>query len=56
MYLRQEDAVARLEQDSTRGADAIEKQEASIETISADMAKLKQNLYAKFGNAINLEV
>lgn len=56
MYLRQEDALERLEHDTERGNEAISKQESEIESIESQMNDLKKSLYAKFGNAINLEV
>lgn len=48
--------MARLEEDTEKSTAAIEKKEEEIEEISSQMGELKKSLYAKFGNAINLEV
>lgn len=52
----QEEAVERLEKDTEKSNAAIEKKEEEIEEITTQMGELKKSLYAKFGNAINLEV
>lgn len=56
VYLPLSDALERLEKDTERSSNAIEKKEQQIDEISSEMSDLKKSLYAKFGNAINLEV
>lgn len=56
VYLPLSDALERLEKDTERSSKAIEEKEHQIDEISNEMGDLKKSLYAKFGNAINLEV
>lgn len=55
VFLPQEEAVERLEQDTETTNSVIEKLEDQINDIEGQMSELKKALYAKFGNAINLE-
>ncbi|KAI9212907.1 hypothetical protein DS838_002229 [Geotrichum bryndzae] len=55
VFLPQPEALERLEADTEAATLAIEKKEAEIEEITSQMGALKKELYAKFGNAINLE-
>lgn len=55
VFLPQSEALERLETDTEAATRAIEQKERDIDDITQSMSILKKDLYAKFGNAINLE-
>lgn len=55
LYLKQPDAIEQLEKDSEAMQEKIDNLESKQSDIESRLAELKSALYAKFGNAINLE-
>lgn len=55
VYLPQPEVMERLEQDSGKINQKVEETEKSIQSINSRMDELRKDLYAKFGNSINLE-
>jgi prefoldin subunit 4 len=49
------EAMERVEKDSAKLGLALEDIESEINSTQEKMTELKKSLYAKFGNAINLE-
>ncbi|KAI8971113.1 Prefoldin subunit-domain-containing protein [Pilobolus umbonatus] len=49
------EAIERIEKDSEKLSLSIEDIEKKVDSIKEKMGELKKALYAKFGNAINLE-
>ncbi|KAG7757779.1 hypothetical protein KL911_000755 [Ogataea haglerorum] len=55
VLMKQSEIVERLEKDQELLDSKIRELESQIEDIDQDLNNLKKLLYAKFGNAINLE-
>lgn len=55
VFLPQPEVMERLEQDTGKINNEIDSMEEHITKIISRMDELKKELYAKFGNAINLE-
>ncbi|KAH3666139.1 hypothetical protein OGAPHI_004328 [Ogataea philodendri] len=55
VLLKQSEIMERLEKDQELLDSKISESESQIDTIDQELASLKKQLYAKFGNAINLE-
>ncbi|CAN6638612.1 prefoldin subunit 4 [Trichomonascus vanleenenianus] len=55
VFLLQPEVIERLEQESAKVNKLVTDLETKVETVESRMTQLKKELYAKFGNAINLE-
>ncbi|RKP15037.1 putative GIM3-Gim complex component, partial [Piptocephalis cylindrospora] len=55
VHLTVEEAQVSLERDQAKWDARVTEHEAEIDGIHGDLSALKSRLYAKFGNAINLE-
>ncbi|KAI8882447.1 Prefoldin, subunit 4 [Backusella circina FSU 941] len=55
IHVSASEAVERVEKESEKLGLSIEEVKGSIEEVQDKMKELKKALYAKFGNAINLE-
>lgn len=49
------EAIEKVEKESEKLGLGLEEVKQQIETVQGKMEELKKELYAKFGNAINLE-
>jgi prefoldin subunit 4 len=55
VHVSASEAVERVEKESEKLGLSIEEVKSSVEEVQDKMKELKKALYAKFGNAINLE-
>ncbi|KAK7204491.1 Prefoldin subunit-domain-containing protein [Myxozyma melibiosi] len=54
-WIKQSEVVERLEKDTENASASLSELDEKVGTIKDEMNDLKASLYAKFGNAINLE-
>ena len=55
MYLTQDDVQAEIEKKKDALGEEIKEIDDKVDVLKTEMSDLKTKLYAKFGNAINLE-
>lgn len=55
VHISASEAIEKVEKESEKLGLSLEEVKQQIETVQEKMEELKKELYAKFGNAINLE-
>jgi prefoldin subunit 4 len=55
VHISASEAIEKVEKESEKLGLGLEEVKQQIETVQGKMEELKKELYAKFGNAINLE-